>query len=282
VGFLVFSLAQVAVGQIAVELVPDNPGPYVGGESLNVDVWLHSSLPGEDPRLAGIQFDFSQTNPNLALAPTFSFDYSSIPDAFHYSERHPELPVPWTYNGIQCGCPDFFLPLPPSGALHIGSVGLLLPTAHGVYRLNALNAATPAPDVGIDGAMILPHFWIGWLTAFDGEITGGVFDFVVPPPIPTMSGTALVILAVLLCCAGSWIAARRSRCRLDAFPHNKGGVLVDSSRAMMRTLGGPINALVVASVLVLLGISRGVLAEPAPVPSQTVVLNVDSGFVSAT
>ncbi|MDO8632135.1 MAG: hypothetical protein Q7R41_16750, partial [Phycisphaerales bacterium] len=62
VGFLVFSLAQVAVGQVVVELVPDNPGPYAGGEAITVDIWLHGSLslPEED-RLSRIQFDFSQS-----------------------------------------------------------------------------------------------------------------------------------------------------------------------------------------------------------------------------
>ena len=58
VGFLVFSLAQVTVGQVIVELVPDNLGPYAGGEAITLDVWLHSGLPGEDPRLALIQFDY--------------------------------------------------------------------------------------------------------------------------------------------------------------------------------------------------------------------------------
>jgi len=282
VGFLVFSLGQVAVGQVVVELVPDNPGPYAGGEAITVDVWLHSSLK-EDPRLEMIQFDFSQTNPNLTLAPTFSFDYSSIPDAFGYEERHPELPVPWTRNALACVCPAAFLPLPPGGAVHIGSVGVRLPTTPGVYRLDALNAGNAAPGVGIAGAIISPHLCCGRLTAFGGQITGGVLDFdVALPPIPTMSGAALLVLAVLLGSVGSWIAARRLRCGPHGFAHGEGGVGAHSSRVMTPTLGGPINPPVVAAALVLLGISRGVLAQPAPVPSQTVVLYVDSGFVSAT
>jgi len=282
--FLVVSLAQVAVGQVVVELVPDNPGPYAGGEAITVDVWLHSSLPGDDPRLAMIQFDFSQTAPSLTLAPTFSFDFSSIPDASGYVQRHPELPVPWTWNTLECGnCPYLFLPLPPGGVLHIGSVGLLLPTAPGVYRLDALNPANQAPDVGIAGGIIFLYLSNQLLTAFSGQITGGVFDFVVgPPPIPTVSGAALLILAALLGTAGSWITVRRSRCGAHGFVHSKAGVLVHSSRAMTRAVPGSINIPVVVATLVLLGIIRGALAQQPPVPSQTVVLNVDSGFVSAT
>jgi len=278
VGFLVFSLAQVAVGQVVVELVPDNPGPYAGGEAITVDVWLHSSLT-EEARLAVIQFDFSQTDPNLSLAPTFSFDYSSIPNASGYEERHPELPVPWTRNALECVCPDAFLPLPPGGALHIGSVGVQLPTSPGDYRLDALNASHAPPTVGQAGAIIYLHLGV---TGFTGEITDGIFDFIVLPPIPTMSGGALLAFAVLLGSAGSWIAARRVRCGAHGFAHRKNGILVHSSREMMSTLGGPIKPPVVAAALCLLGMSRHVLAQPAPVPSRTVVLNVDSGFVSAT
>ena len=209
------------------------------GRLITVDVWLHGGLPGEDPRLRLIQFDFSQTDPNLSLAPTFSFDYSSIPDAFGYEERHLELPVPWTRNALMCICPNLFLPLPPGGAVHIGSVGVGLPTALGVYRLDALNAGNAAPDVGITGAIIEPHLCCGRLTAFGGQITGGIFDFVVGlPPIPTMSGAALLLLAVLLGCAGSWIAARRLRYGVHGFAHRKAGVLVHSSCVMMSARGG--------------------------------------------
>jgi hypothetical protein len=79
--------------------------------------------------------------------------------------------------------------------------------------------------------------------------------------IPTVSAWGLIAMTVLLLAAGAVVLARRG--------------------AMSRTLGGPINPPVVAA-LALLGSPLGVLAEPAPVPSQTVALNVDSGFVSAT
>ncbi len=265
--FSIWSLLTPGQSQVRVELVPDTPGPYSGGEVVNVDVWLHSSLPAGwgDPRLAGIQFDFSQTSPDLSLAPTLFFDYSSIPNDIGY-ERHPELPVPWTLNPLACVCPELFLPFPPGGTLHIGNLGVQLPTTAGVYRLDTLNAVNKGPELGVAGAMLSPHLCCGLLTAFDGEITGGGFDFVVaPPPIPTLSEATLLILAVLLGGAGSWITGRKSRCGAFGF-----------------ALGGPINAPVVAGALFLLGICRGVLAQPTPIPSQEVVLNVDSGLVSAT
>ena len=35
-------VSSVVQAGVVVELVPDNPGPYFGGESLTVDVWLQS------------------------------------------------------------------------------------------------------------------------------------------------------------------------------------------------------------------------------------------------
>jgi len=240
VGFLVFSLAQVAVGQVVVELIPDSPGPYAGGQAITVDVWLHGSLSlTEEARLDLIQFDFTQTNMNLSLAPTFFFDYSSAPGTFGYQE-HPELLVPWTINPLECVCPELFLPLPPGGVLHIGSLGVRLPTTPGVYRMDALNAGHATPEVGIAGAIIYFHLSNPpQLTAFGGQITGGVFDFIIPPPIPTMSGAALLVFAVFLGCAGSWIAVRRLQRGPQHFPTIKTGTRINSYRGVTRGAGGP-------------------------------------------
>ena len=41
VGLLIGNMARA---EVVVELVPDNPGPYRGGETLTVDVWLHSGF----------------------------------------------------------------------------------------------------------------------------------------------------------------------------------------------------------------------------------------------
>ena len=74
----VLACAPVALGGAFVELVPDQPGPYTGGESLGLDVWLHSDE--EVPvLLRGVRFDFTDTDPQLLLDAEFAFDFSSIP-----------------------------------------------------------------------------------------------------------------------------------------------------------------------------------------------------------
>ncbi len=264
---LEWSAALSFAADIQVDLIPSNLGPYTGGESITVDVWLHSNLPPEwgGPGLAGIQFDFSQTSPNLSLAPTLFFDYSSIPGDIGNYERHPELPVPWTWNSVLCICPQLFFPFPPGGALHIASVDVQLPTTPGVFRLDALNAANENREFRVSGAIIIPHLCCGMLTAFEGEIAGGSFDFVVsPPPIPTVSAPALLALAVLLGCAGWWIIARKSRLEANEFAlHKRGNAQSQSSLVKLSTVGGSINALLAIGGLLLLGISSTVLGQPS-------------------
>lgn len=60
---LVFA-SGAGAGMVEVELIPDNPGPYYGGESRTVDVWLHS-LVDYDVRLRLLQFDFAASDPRL-------------------------------------------------------------------------------------------------------------------------------------------------------------------------------------------------------------------------
>ncbi len=204
--FVFLAAVPVASGEVVVELVPDNPGPYVGGQAFTVDVWLHSEV-AFDVRLQHIQFDFSDTDPALALNQTLTFDYSSIPDDAGYHERHPELLVPWTANWLECICPELFLPLPGGGSLHIASIGVQLPTTSGVYRLDALNPDEFDPS---QGAMLNLRGTV-W-RAFTGEITGGSFDFVVAGlPIPTLSQWGLVAMTLTLLTLGSLVITRRHR-----------------------------------------------------------------------
>lgn len=193
-GLLVLASAAFGEVKVVVELVPDRPGPYVGSESVTVDVWLHSQL-SFDTELWQVQLDFSDSDQALGLDPTFTFDLSSsiAPEDF---EVHPELPIPWTANWFEYGCPPCFLQLPGGGSLHIGSMGVQLPSDDGVYRLDALNAdeADPTRGAMVDGG-------IG--RAFTGEITAPRFEFVVAPQIPAVSEWGLAIMLVLLLAAGS-------------------------------------------------------------------------------
>ena len=61
-GALMFPLAVQAGGVL--ELVPDRPGPYFGGECLSVDLWLHNSESvGHDLRI--VQLDVSFSTPTI-------------------------------------------------------------------------------------------------------------------------------------------------------------------------------------------------------------------------
>jgi len=176
------------------ELIPDNPGPYIGGESLTVDVWLHNNE-DIDTRLRDIQFDFTDTDAKFLLESTFTFDYSSLPDDRGYQWRSPELPVPRTRNSLDCFCPGLFLPFPGNGSLHIGSIGAILPDDPGMYRMDMVNADEPYEGLG---AQIIPIYsFVPW-RSYTGEITGGVYDFEVIPEPATLS--LLILGAVGVAC----------------------------------------------------------------------------------
>ena len=211
VGVLVLASAAPAQPSVVIELVPDNPGPYVGGEALTVDVWLHSEV-AFDAFLFGVQLDFSDSDPAMSLGATFTFDFSAIPNGGGKYVTSPELPVP-VVGIVHDGplLPEDMLPLPAGGSLHIGSIGVQLPADSGVYRLDTLNVDPPDE---LRGALIDANFFPGgtrW-RAFTGEIAAGTFDFVVnAPPIPTVSEWGLVIMAMLVMAFGSVIVVRRGR-----------------------------------------------------------------------
>ncbi len=187
---------------VVVELVPDNPGPYFGGESVTVDFWLQSQE-GADVELRTVAFDFSETDSALTLDSTFEFDLSSVTSGAVYNV-FAELPRP----GIAF-LPDFLTPpgfllvLPAIDPLHIGSLALELPSMPGLYQVDALNA--DQPDLGMGGARFLLTNGTDW-RAFDGEITGGVFDFVVIPEPGTLS---------LLVLGAAWLFSRATQSRRD-------------------------------------------------------------------
>lgn len=189
--------------EVTVELVPGQAGPYSGGESMTVDVWLHSEI-ATDEALSFIRFDFADTHAALSLAPTFDFDFSSIaPAPVIYDIRFTDLPLPWTANVALCMCPELFLWLPAMGMLHIGSIDVELPDEPGVYRLDLLNSDEADPTAG---AMInIGTYW----RAFTGQITGGTYEFVVgPPAIPTVSEWGMAAMLLLVLTAGTLVLTR--------------------------------------------------------------------------
>lgn len=204
-GVLLLTSAGFADVGVVVELVPDNPGPYEGGESLTVDVWVHNPV-ALDLHVFVVQLDFSDADQALVLDPTFAFDLSSstVPDHF---QRDLGMPVPWVANRLEYACDACRLQLPAGGSLHVGSIGVQIPNDDGSYRLDALNADEADLAVGAQ-LSVDSKFW----RAFTGEITGGVYDFVVPPPpIPTVSQWGIVAMMLLLLTAGTIVIHRRRR-----------------------------------------------------------------------
>ncbi|MGB2988205.1 MAG: hypothetical protein WBE26_20240 [Phycisphaerae bacterium] len=237
-----FGVASAAHAGAVVELVPDDPGPYYGGESLTVDVWLNSAVSFDAP-LIRVQFDFSDTSTGLLLDPTFVFDFSSLESDINAYGVYPELPVPWTWNPLECVCPELFLHLGPDEPLHIGSVGVKLPTHPGLYVLDALNANDP--DI-LHGAQIVTTVPGAW-TAFDGDITGKPFGFVIVPEPGMLS---LIVLGTLVV-----MCKRHHRPR--------------SPRQFLQ--------MVIYAVCVCFLTGARSMAEPAPIPSEPVEVNVASG-----
>lgn len=205
------SLARAEV-KVLVELVPDNPGPYAVGESLSVDVWLHSEV-SFDSYLWVVQLDFSDSDVQLVLDPTFTFDLSSSMFPEEFREVYPELPIPSAANTAEYICPECRLQLPAGGAIHIGSIGVNLPDEAATYRLDVLNVDDPDEN---HGAWVLESGSRSW-RAFTGEITGGTFDFVViAPVIPTVSQWGIIAMGLSLLVLGCLMIHRRT-------PGAKGG-----------------------------------------------------------
>jgi hypothetical protein len=201
------SASVVNAGMVEVELIPDNPGPYYGGESLTVDVWLHSQYE-YDVGLRSVQFDFTNTDSALTLAPTFEFDYSSVPDDLNGYLESLELPVPWTYMWLDCYCPTLLMHLDAQGSIPVGVLDVVLPMAPGVFTMDAMHADAAHPE---DGAQVRIGFTIGetglW-RATDGEVVGGQRDFLIIPEPGTLTLVALALLA------GNWgprVGARRAQ-----------------------------------------------------------------------
>ena len=205
--FVTVAVAPVATGEVLVELIPERSGPYNGGESLTVDVWLHSEV-SFDSYLWLVRLDFLDTDGQLVLDPTFTFDLSSSMFPEHFHEVYPDLPIPWAANTKEYICPECRLQLPAGGSLHIGSIGVNLPNEAGTYRLDAINADDPDET---HGAQIVEG-GASWWRAFTGEITGAAYPFaVIPPAIPTVSGWGIIAMGVLLLVLACLMIIRRTR-----------------------------------------------------------------------
>lgn len=184
--FILLAFASVAKAGAFIELVPDNTGPYSGGEEIAVDVVIRSDdTAPHDIRF--VQWDLSQTDDAIALADGFQWDFSTIiGDDFHLVEVRYPLPsiVVHDFHGQ---VPGYMLELPAMGSLRSGRVVMTLPTAQGDYALDVLNSANTSQWQGS-----ILHFGFGGsdrVTFWRGDglgddlLTGGQFTFrIVPEP----------------------------------------------------------------------------------------------------
>jgi hypothetical protein len=115
-------------------------------------------------------------------------------------QHFPQLPVAWTFNTLECLCPDYFLELPEAGSLHAREITVALPVDVGAFRLDAVN---PNSTDGGDGAWFLtgyasfPHPDESW-RAGSGDVQEGTYRFVVipEPAMWTFFVAAAVVLAL--------------------------------------------------------------------------------------
>lgn len=182
-GLILTAFATLAKANVVVELIPNEPGPYVGGESITVDVWLQ---PSDTLYIRGVRLDFTDSSEELNLSDQFEFDYAATPGGpgpwFAFTDL--ELPRPHTYMTLDCWCRPYWMLLQHDVPTHIGSVDVQLPNELGQFRLDVLNS--DAQEQGF-GAFIRAASGLDqYLFAHEGEITGGTLDFTIVPELSSL------------------------------------------------------------------------------------------------
>jgi len=188
-------LASVAHAGALITVDPTNPGPYFGGETFMVDVYVTADR-NIQPRLLG--YDFSQTDamihlsgpdgPDVDTTQEFVFDYGNVILSSALYAKFPNLPQPQTvFYGVG-PIPGFIMSISAGVPFHVGVVTITLPPEPGTYLLDAANYSATDDSVGarIDFDFANPQTWS---TAMDGEveISGGQYDFVVVPEPATLA-----------------------------------------------------------------------------------------------
>lgn len=162
----------------SISLVPETPGPYLGGSTVIVDV-MFNNHEGQDIELRGMTLDFSATDPAIGLPSTFDYYFDDlVSDALYFTLIN--MPrVDAVYLGFS-GTPGFIVVVPDGGTRLVGTLEVTLPAADGTYLLDAINPA--APDLN-SGA----YFAYGFdprvnLHYLNGNLTGDPLPLVVGTP----------------------------------------------------------------------------------------------------
>lgn len=179
-----------AVGNpaVVIDIVPNNPGPYFGGEQLTFDIWFRSQIV-HSVSMKFLQLDFTDTDTNILLDPVFTFDFTSVMVGDHYVVND-SLPIPNAFNNL-LGGENTFLNLEAGGSLHVGVIGGTLPTTPGIFRLDLLNKDSMDPSSGARITTLLTFKNFFQWEASDGDIGGGMLDVTVVPEPTTLSLLAI-------------------------------------------------------------------------------------------
>jgi len=144
-------MASVAnAGGTFLELVPATPGPYAGGDSVNVDIVFHNGE-GQDIGLRLAQLDFAASDPALDIA-DFSIDLSTASFGALYAPFDTDFSsgstvANATYTGLS-SIPGLILSVPDGGTLSLGMASVTLPAADGTYNLDVVNPSAPDNNSG--------------------------------------------------------------------------------------------------------------------------------------
>lgn len=192
---LVLAVGPVVHAGAVIDLIPTEPGPYMPGQRVEVQVHLSQEPGGRNVFLRMAQFDFVDTDPALTLDQEFRFDYS----AQNVCARHPgqcgtqhaEFPELTPFGGgiglvtstVFTGVardPERQLRLPAQGTITVGSIGVTLPFHPGDYLLDVMNADQVSRNAGarLDfgfGSASGPDPHITWHAYDDWAIAGGTF-----------------------------------------------------------------------------------------------------------
>jgi hypothetical protein len=218
---LALALVSVAQAGAVIELRPDNPGPYLGGEAIKVSFYVNQTPDGAaDHYLRMLQFDMNPSDATLAMD-SFAFKFNNggaggvqgicdmLPALCGNGHTRFESLVDAdgkvVSNVSTATATDTVnqMKFPATGQIMVGELLLTLPPYAGPggdneHVLNALNAQAPDQNVGarIDygfgGADPITTLWSG-----NGTITGGVYTFNIVPEPATLALLALGGLAAL-------------------------------------------------------------------------------------
>ncbi len=193
-------VSAASAGTSWIELVPETPGPYAPGVSVDVDVLLHN-MEGQEIRIRLISLDFVATDARLGLPEYFEFEWGPCcSHIWKYYNQFQGMPkVDLVYNSPRPGWMMFDIADGESWLVGMLAVGL--PDDPGTYVLDAMNGAAPdihagaRVDYGFEPRIIL-H-------AVNGNLTGGQLAMTVVPEPVTM---------VLIMVGGfGWVACRSRR-----------------------------------------------------------------------